>query len=139
MIEMLKVEENKKKGGIGVSSKTKPVAISAIESEMSDDPEDALDLLDVLDDNPEASEEIQEELEVIKSNIYLPPTDGYEMDVADDKEDEAMEEMLAKIESAKVCCNKNLKRLKEKESLRSWCCFDNWRKGFILGKESICI
>ena len=40
---------------------------------MSDDPEAALDLLDVLDDNPEASEEIQEELEVIKPNIYLPP------------------------------------------------------------------
>ena len=73
----------------------------AIDRENSDDTEAALDLLDVLDDNPEASEEIQEELEVIKSNIYLPPTDGYEMDVADDKEDEAMKEMLAKIESAK--------------------------------------
>ena len=73
---------------------------SAIDREISDDPEAALDLLDVLDDNPEASEEIQEELEVIKSNIHLPPTDGYEMDVADDKEDEAMKEMLAQIESA---------------------------------------
>ena len=28
-----------------------------------------LNLLDVLDDNPEASEEMQEELEVIRSNI----------------------------------------------------------------------
>ena len=74
---------------------------SAIDREISDDPEAALDLHDVLDDNPEASEEIQEELEVIKSNIYLPPEDNYEMDVADDKEDEAMKEMLAKIESAK--------------------------------------
>ena len=44
---------------------------------------------------------MQEKLEVIKSNIYLPPEDDYEMDVADDKEDEAMKEMLAKIESAK--------------------------------------
>ena len=58
-------------------------------------------MLDVLDDNPEASEEMQEELEVIKSNIYLPPEEDYEMDVADDKEDEAMKEMLALIESAK--------------------------------------
>ena len=58
-------------------------------------------MLDVLDDNPEKSEEMQEELEVIKSNIYLPPEDDYEMDVADDKEDEAMKEMLALIESAK--------------------------------------
>ena len=76
-------------------------SFSAIDREISDDPEAALDLLDVLDDNPEASEEIQEELEVIKSNIYLPPEDDYEMDVADDKEDEAMKEMLALIESAK--------------------------------------
>ena len=74
---------------------------SAIDKEISDDPEAALDLLDVLDDNPEASEEMQEELEVIKSNIYLPPEEDYEMDVADDKEDEAMKEMLALIESAK--------------------------------------
>ena len=74
---------------------------SAIDREISDDPEAALDLLDVLDDNPEASEEMQEELEVIKSNIYLPPEDEYEMDVANDKEDEAMKEMLALLESAK--------------------------------------
>ena len=74
---------------------------SAIDREISDDPEAALDLLDVLDDNPEKSEEMQEELEVIKSNIYLPPEEDYEMDVADDKEDEAMKEMLALIESAK--------------------------------------
>ena len=33
-------------------------------------------------------------MEVIKSNIYLPPEEDYEMDVADDKEDEAMKEML---------------------------------------------
>ena len=58
-------------------------------------------MLDVLDDNPEKSEERQEKLEVIKSNIYLPPEEDYEMDVADDKEDEAMKEMLALIESAK--------------------------------------
>ena len=32
MKSMVKVEENKKKGGIGVSSETKPVAISAFES-----------------------------------------------------------------------------------------------------------
>ena len=113
MIEMLKVEENKKNGGIGVSSKTKPVAISAIESEMSDDPEDALDLLDVLDDNPEASEEIQEELEVIKSNIYLPPEDEYEMDVANDKEDEAMKEMLALIESEKEKAGDDIRKIIE--------------------------
>ena len=80
--------------------KTKPVAISTIESEMSDDPEAAPDLLDVLDDNLEASEEIKAELAVIKPNIYLPPEDEYEMDVANDKEDEAMKEMLAQIESA---------------------------------------
>ena len=58
-------------------------------------------MLDVLDDNPEKSEEMQEKLKVIKSNIYLPPEEDYEMDVADDKEDEAMKEMLALIESAK--------------------------------------
>ena len=82
MKSMVKVEENKKKGGIGVSSKTKPVAISAIESEMSDDPEAAPDLLDVLDDNLEASEEIKAELAVIKPNIYLPPV------IAEQKEKE---------------------------------------------------
>ena len=60
---------------------------SAIDREISDDPEAALDLLDVLDDNPEASEEIQEELEAIKSNIQLPPEEDYEMNVADDKEE----------------------------------------------------
>ena len=89
MIEMLKVEENKKKGGIGVSSKTKPVAEAATTSkattkptasgllavkaeekrkrrekwkqrQISDEPEAALDLLDDLDDNPEKSEEMQE-------------------------------------------------------------------------------
>ena len=74
---------------------------SAIDREISDDPEAALDLIDVLDDNPEASEEMQEELEVIKSNIQLPPEDDYEMDVANDKEDEEMKEMLALIESEK--------------------------------------
>ena len=60
-----------------------------------------LNLLDVLDDNPEASEEMQEELEVIKSNIQLPPEDDYEMEVADDKENEEIKEKLALIESAK--------------------------------------
>ena len=54
--------------------KTKPVAISAIESEMSDDPEAAPDLLEVLDDILEASDELQAELAVIKPNIYLPPS-----------------------------------------------------------------
>ena len=44
---------------------------------------------------------MQEELEVIKSNIYLPPEDDYEMEVADDKENEEIKEMLALIESAK--------------------------------------
>ena len=58
---MLTEEENKKKRGIGVFSETKPVAISAIESEMSDDPEAAHDLLDVLDDILEASDELQSE------------------------------------------------------------------------------
>ena len=53
--------------------KTKPVAISAIEREMSDDPEAAPDLHDVLDENLEASDELQAELAVIKPNIYLPP------------------------------------------------------------------
>ena len=47
------------------------------------------------------TEEMQEELEVIKSNFYLPPEDDYEMDVANDKEDEAMKEILALIKSAK--------------------------------------
>ena len=42
---------------------------TAVDMEISDDPEAAMDLLDVLDDNPGASEEMQEELEVIRSNI----------------------------------------------------------------------
>ena len=62
--------------------KTKPVAISTIESEMSDDPEAAPDLLDVLDDILEASDELQAELAVIKPNIYLPPV------IAEQKEKE---------------------------------------------------
>ena len=56
---MLTEEENKKKGGIGVILKTKPVAISTMESEMSDDPKPAPDLLNVLDDILEASDEKQ--------------------------------------------------------------------------------
>ena len=51
--------------------KTKPVAISAIESKMSDDPKAAPDLLDVLDDILEASDEIQAELAVIKQKIIF--------------------------------------------------------------------
>ena len=39
--------------------KTKPVAISTMESEMSDDPKPAPDLLNVLDDILEASDEKQ--------------------------------------------------------------------------------
>ena len=90
---------------------------SAIDREISDDPEAALDLLDVLDDNPEASEEMQEELEVIKSNIYLPPEDDYEMEVADDKENEEIKEMLDLIESAKGKAKEEaqLKKNTEKE------------------------
>ena len=42
---------------------------TAVDMEISDDTEAAMDLLDVLDDNPGASEEMQEELEVIRSNI----------------------------------------------------------------------
>ena len=38
MIEMLKVEENKKKGGIGVSSKTKTVAEAATTSNATTKP-----------------------------------------------------------------------------------------------------
>ena len=38
MIEMLKVEENKKKGAIGVSSKTKPVAEAATTSKATTKP-----------------------------------------------------------------------------------------------------
>ena len=51
--------------------KTKPVAVSAIEREMSDDPEAATDLLDVLEDNLEASGEIQAEIAVIKQKIIF--------------------------------------------------------------------
>ena len=51
--------------------KTKPVAISAIEREMSDDPKAATDLLDVLEDNLEASDEIQAEIAVIKQKIIF--------------------------------------------------------------------
>ena len=51
--------------------KTKPVAVSAIEREMSDDPEAATDLLDVLEDNLEASDEIQAEIAVIKQKIIF--------------------------------------------------------------------
>merc|ERR1712142_110102 len=71
---------------------------SAIDKEIIDDPDAALDLLDVLEDNPEESEEIQMEINVLKSNIYLPPEDEYDME---DKEDEEMKEMLALIENAK--------------------------------------
>ena len=38
MIKMLKVEENKKKGGIGVSTKTKPVAETATTSKATTKP-----------------------------------------------------------------------------------------------------
>merc|ERR1719282_1343531 len=167
MIELLKVEEKKKKGGIGVASKSrsteqvsssttkktvaKPTAsellavklrrkettakvsdnlnvakvadqvkapmrcsttdeelealFSAIDKEIVDDPDAAVDLLEIIEDDPEdIPEEMQEEIEVIKSNIYLPPEDDYEMQVEEeeeDKEDEEMKEMLAMIESAK--------------------------------------
>ena len=47
------------------------MAISAIEREMSDDPEAATDLLDVLEDNLEASDEIQAEIAVIKQKIIF--------------------------------------------------------------------
>merc|ERR1712123_378202 len=177
MIEMLKIEEKKKKGGIGVSAKAKPQAetastskadnkpsasellavklrkkepverktadrvttvksvttdsavrcsttdeelealFSAIDKELTDDPEAALDLLDVLEDDPDASEEMQEEMEIIKSNIYLPPEDDYVMEVEEevlDKEDEEMKEMLALIENAKG----ELDTTKEEELLK---------------------
>merc|ERR1711892_338122 len=83
----------------------------------TDDPEAALDLLDVLEDDPEASVEMQEEMEIIKSNIYLPPEDDYEMEIEEevlDKEDEEMKEMLALIESAKG----ELDTTKEEELLK---------------------
>merc|ERR1712083_1055156 len=171
MIELLKVEEKKKKGGIGVSTKAKteegatptpavaaskkPTAqdllavklrrkeaepkasqarteqlksdastaaaaqdrcstteeelealFSAIDQEINDDPDAVLDLLDVLEDHPEASVEMQEEMEVIKSSIYLPPEDEYEMELdepekGESTEDEEMKEMLEMIENAK--------------------------------------
>ena len=170
MIELLKAEEKKKKGGIGVATKGKPseqqrekeaatktvspptasqllavklrkkeniskpaqmetatkkvvpegpnvpircsttdeeleALFSAIDKEITEDPEAALDLLDIIEDNPDdITEEMQEEIEVIKSNIYLPPEDDYEMDVEEEKEekeDEEMKEMMAMIESAK--------------------------------------
>merc|ERR1719204_1556898 len=163
MIELLKAEEKKKKGGIGASTKAKssesssntakaaaakPTAsellavklrkkeplklperpktgvsepskaptrcsttddelealFSAIDKEITDDPEAALDLLDIIEDNPdEVTEEMQEEIEVIKSNIYLPPEDDYEMQVEEEQEEEdaEMKEMLEMIENAK--------------------------------------
>ena len=51
--------------------KQKPVAISAIERDMSDDPEAAPDLHDVLDENLEASDELQAELAVIKPKTSI--------------------------------------------------------------------
>merc|ERR1712203_598778 len=79
---------------------------SAIDQEINDDPDAVLDLLDVLEDHPEASVEMQEEMEVIKSNIYLPPEDEYEMELdepekGESTEDEEMKEMLEMIENAK--------------------------------------
>merc|ERR1712012_103630 len=78
---------------------------SAIDQEINDDPDAVLDLLDVLEDHPEASVEMQEEMEVIKSNIYLPPEDEYEMELdepekGESTEDEEMKEMLEMIENA---------------------------------------
>merc|ERR1711874_874318 len=79
---------------------------SAIDQEINDDPDAVLDLLDVLEDHPEASVEMQEEMEVIKSSIYLPPEDEYEMELdepekGESTEDEEMKEMLEMIENAK--------------------------------------
>jgi len=79
---------------------------SAIDQEITDDPDAAIDLLDILEDDPEASEEMKEELDVIKSCIYLPPEDDYEMDLdepekGESTEDEEMKEMLDMIERAK--------------------------------------
>merc|ERR1712106_730346 len=59
----------------------------------------------------------QEEMEIIKSNIYLPPEDDYVMEVEEevlDKEDEEMKEMLALIENAKG----ELDTTKEEELLK---------------------
>ena len=66
---MLTEERNKKKKGIDVSSETKTVSISAVETEMSDDPKAAPNLLDELEENLEASEEMKAEVEVIKPHI----------------------------------------------------------------------
>merc|ERR1712210_295779 len=79
---------------------------SAIDQEINDDPDAVLDLLDVLEDHPEASVEMQEEMEVIKSSIYLPPEDEYEMELdepekGESTDDEEMKEMLEMIENAK--------------------------------------
>ena len=164
MIEMLKAEEKKKKGGIGVASSTaksqekkpapsaaskpsasellavklrrkepssvtqpRPSAVreaplapmrcsttddelealfSAIDKEITDDPEAAVDLLDIIEDHDdeEMPEEMAEEIEVIRSNIYLPPEDDYEMmveETEEDEEDAEMREMMEMIENAK--------------------------------------
>ena len=69
MKNMVRVEENKKKEGIGVYSETKQVAISAFGNEVSDDPKPPPDLHDVLDEILEASDKIQADLAVIKQNI----------------------------------------------------------------------
>ena len=66
---MLTEERNKKKKGIDVSSETKTVSISAVETKMSDDPKAAPNLLDELEENLEASEEMKAEVEVIKPHI----------------------------------------------------------------------
>ena len=66
---MLTEERNKKKKGIDVSSETKTVSISELETEMSDDPKAVPNLLDEFEENLEASEEKQAELEVIKPHI----------------------------------------------------------------------
>merc|ERR1711953_839056 len=163
MIELLKAEEKKKKGGIGVATKGKPseqqrekdaatktvspptasqllavklrkkeniskpaqmesatkkvvpegpnvpircsttdeeleALFSAIDKEITEDPDAAPDLLDIIEDNPgDITEEMQEEIEVIKSNIYLPPEDENEMVVEEEEEqeDEEMKEMMA--------------------------------------------
>merc|ERR1712227_243458 len=58
---------------------------SAIDKEIVDDPDAAVDLLEIIEDDPEdIPEEMQEEIEVIKSNIYLPPEDDYEMQVEEE-------------------------------------------------------
>merc|ERR1711879_990278 len=80
---------------------------SAIDKEITDDPEAAVDLLDIIEDrnDEEMPEDIVEEMEVIRSNIYLPPEDDYEMMVEETEEEEAedaeMREMMEMIEKAK--------------------------------------